>query len=241
VHELGGMTWFADEYNAEEMSLTKYRSEPRDFPTVEQWLPDGYSRQIIQIDLSYRNDVPVPLLREIARLRSIKVLAVSPKVADTPEMQALRRQNPGCRIGAQWNMTTAGVTKLISKQDFADAIASGHLVLFMDGGLSINVQLSRDVFPELAAEWQATHPHSNVRFVRVNIEGKQPSPAWLATLEWQIDQGVDPDEIEIHGAPGRVLWIQDGQLVRYDQHLRRTTVAAVVKRTAEAFAKTDRQ
>lgn len=235
VHELGGMTWFADEYNAEEPSYNKSRLEPRDFPSFEQWLPDGYSRRIIRIDLDYRNDVPPWLLLEASRLKHLKELAVSPAVAKTPEWLAFQRRRPDCAIVAKWNMTTAPVTTVTSPRELAAAIAQGKSVLFMDGGLGINVSLSRDLFPELAAEWHAQNPNSDVRFLRVTFQ-RDPTPEWLAALQWQIDQGVDPDEIEIHGASGRILWIQDGKLVRYDQSLRRTTVAAVVKRTAEAFA-----
>ena len=236
VDRLGGTVWFADEqfHDGDEYGYSQRHRQSADLSWYERYVSDAYLRQVVMIHLDQRNDVPPELLRSFAELPHLKQVTLSPLVARSAGIERLKRLNPQCIIAAEWNMGNAPVTTLTTQDEFNAAIEMGEVVLFVDGGLSINVQLSRPNFAETAAMWFDAHPASDVRFLRVDYQ-RSASPAWLAALQLQLDQGVDSEEIEKDGAAGRVLWIRDGVLVRDDPSLRRTTVEEVMQRTEEAF------
>jgi hypothetical protein len=234
VEALGGSIHFADEYDAAMPGYSQHHRLGESRSWFQRFIGDGYVRRIEWIYLQHSNDVPRELLREIVELPHLKQLHVSPLIERSAEIERLKQRRPQCRVYAEWNMSNAPVRTLQSEAEFHEAIALGNSVIFMDGGLSINVQLSRPLFAKLAAEWFTKYPSSDVRFLRVDYQ-RSASPAWEAALQWQLEHGVDLQEIEVHGAPGRVLWNQDGNLVRYDPSLRHTTVEDLIRRTEEAF------
>ena len=237
VEAIDGGTWYGPREGLHVVEVYTGHLSNQFTPSFARYLM-GEGPQIQEIDFTDLDYVPPSLLKEIGKLPDLQSLLVTPIVSRTPEVQAIIRKE-GIKVSIVENRDQF-VEVIDTPEEFQQGITDSNVVLFLDCDWSVSAVLTRRRHSLLASHWQNEHRNSqskrpNARFLRVDLNDTKTS-LWAALQTWQREKGIERSGMKNLGGAGRVFWLREGKLVRYDPTLAEVPVFEVMQRTEEAFA-----